>query len=89
MQGNHAPAGWIPPAESPRPPAAMSNDAPADDRTPLRILLDDEPFATLIEIAEACHAEPRAVAAALLTDLLLDDAKAHQIHAGVPRERLN
>lgn len=61
-----------------------------DEKTTLGIELDDEPFALLLEIAEACHAEPRQIAAALLTDLLLDDARAHgQIHAGTERSLLN
>jgi hypothetical protein len=62
-----------------------------EEKTALRIALGDEAFALLLEMAEACHAEPRAVAAALLTDVLLDDARAHgeQVHAGVERSLLN
>ncbi len=61
----------------------------AVDETTIRISLSDDAFALLLELAEACHAEPRAIAAAILTDVLLDDAMAHQVHAGVDRELLH
>lgn len=80
---------WKEEGESPKPRPAMS--IPADDLTALRIELGDEAFALLLEMAEACHTEPRKVAAALLTDVLLDDARADgaQVHAGIERALLN
>lgn len=47
---------------------------------------DDESAAFLMEMAEASHCEPRAIASALLIDVLRDDARAHgQVHAGLDR----
>lgn len=46
-------------------------------RTLFRIALDDVTVARLIELAEACGADPNIVAAAIVRDVLEDDALAH------------
>jgi hypothetical protein len=47
------------------------------DTTTFRIELEDDVTAMLIALAEASHCEPRSIAAALLTDVLRDDALMH------------
>lgn len=48
-----------------------------EQETVFRVPLDDATTAWLLEVAEACHAEPRRVIAAILRDVRLDDEAAH------------
>jgi hypothetical protein len=48
-----------------------------DNDNLITIRMNDLTLARLLEMADDCHAYPEAVAAALLHDLLLDDALAH------------
>jgi hypothetical protein len=48
-----------------------------DHGATFRVTLDDVTVARLMEIADACHAPPTAVIAALVRDVLEDDALAH------------
>ncbi len=59
------------------------------DTTTFQVDLEDDVTAMLIEVAEASHCDPRQIAAAILSDVLRDDALAHQPHGGVAQERLN
>jgi predicted transcriptional regulator len=47
------------------------------DDTAFRVVLDDQTVARLIEVAEACHADPATIIASLVHDVLEDDALAH------------
>lgn len=59
----------------------------SDDPTFFRIGLPDEAVARLLELAEECHAEPAALAAALLIDVLHDDFEAHHAPPGFSPEK--
>lgn len=48
-----------------------------DEMTQFRVRLDDETVARLIAIADACHAQPAELIAAIVHDVLEDDALAH------------
>jgi len=47
------------------------------EQTGFHIFLDDVTVARLIEVAESCHASPRQIIAAIVRDVLEDDALAH------------
>lgn len=57
--------------------------------TTFKIELEDDVTAMLIEIADASHCDPRQIAAALLSDVLRDDALMHQPHGGPDISALN
>lgn len=44
----------------------------------LSIPVSRETAEMLIDLADNCHAEPQAIAASLLRDILADDAEAHR-----------
>jgi predicted transcriptional regulator len=44
-----------------------------EERVPFSIALDGETIDRLMRLSDACHADPRKVAASLLHDLLKDD----------------
>ncbi len=58
-----------------------------DEATFFKIGLPDEATARLMELAEECHADPRALAAALLIDVLRDDFEAHHAPPGFSDEK--
>jgi hypothetical protein len=45
--------------------------------TGFRVTLDDLTVARLMELADVCHAPPAVVIAAIVRDVLEDDARAH------------
>lgn len=49
-----------------------------DLQTPFRVLLDDADVARLMELADILHAKPTEIIAAIVHDVLEDDALAHQ-----------
>jgi hypothetical protein len=63
----------------------------ADDLPKIRLVLDvsQETIARLQSLSDICHADPRAVAASLLHDILKDDEAAHFLTAPPPGTKLN
>lgn len=49
-----------------------------EPKTLFRVALDDITVARLIELADICQADPRSVIAAIIKDVLEDDARAHE-----------
>lgn len=58
--------------------------APAEDVTLITIPVDAETLRRLVRIADMSHAAPKAVAAALLHDVLKDDEDAHLLELMPP-----
>lgn len=50
-----------------------------EPQTVFSVALDDPTVARLLELADACHAPPAVVIAALVRDVLEDDAMAHEL----------
>ena len=54
---------------------------PTDDEewfgTAFRVVLDDITVARLMKVSDECHADPRSVIAAMVSDILEDDELAH------------
>lgn len=50
-----------------------------DGANPFRVILDDVTTARLVELADMCHAQPSEIIAAIVRDVLEDDARAHEI----------
>lgn len=48
-----------------------------------RVKLDDLTIARLMELADLCHAQPTSVIAAIVRDVLEDDARAHEAEGRV------
>lgn len=44
----------------------------------LTIVLDDVAMARLMEVADLCHQEPELIASSMISDVLEDDATAHE-----------
>lgn len=58
-----------------------------EDLTYFRIGLPDEAVARLMELCEDAHADPKAMIAALIMDVLKDDFEAHHRPPGYSPEK--
>lgn len=59
-----------------------------EEKVPFSIPLDGETIDRLMRLSDICHADPRAVAASLLHDILKDDEAAHEPAAPTTSNRL-